>query len=901
MKLKLKIKLLLILVMIGFAKNMFAADAGIVVALDGSGDFNKIQDAINAVPSNQTTRRTVIYIKNGLYDQEKLIVPSTKQNITFIGESREKTIISYHIHNCGSNMCPAEDAAKWTGDNIRTAATLTIKGNGFRAENLTIQNTAGNTGQAQAVTIQADRVSFKNVSLKGYQDTIYFWSDGKRTYFENCLVVGRTDYIYGGGTAWFESCEIRSWGGGWITAPSTSQSAPFGYVFNNCELTYATGSPGNGDDGRLVRFGRPWHNYPKVTWLNCTMTEKIHPEGWGDKWNMDYSNTSPDLHLYEYNNSGPGADMSGRADWVGIKALTPSEAENYTVDKVIGGREGWAPYEEDPIPNTYLWDGGGVDNNWLTPENWNPNEIAVKGEVANVVAGQVIDANGGTFAADLFLKRGAILNVLDNSIASYLAAEDATISSTSEVTLGGKITINDSLTISTNATLTLSAKLSGVRTFLKASEGTVNLSGNSTDFAGNFVVSEGVLNAKTAKSLGKGSVEVKSGATLRVENNSAFFPESSLKVVAGSKLELIAGITITEFYIQGELQDEGTYDATTHPDLISGNGSVLVGRPESFTFNGGSWGNASNYDPALLPEDGELVYCQGEMETTTSVNAADIIFIENKGRLRLRGTHTSTGTLTFQGKQRISYGTSGLGFSLDAPIVLEGDINCEMNSSNVKGSTMTLLGSISGSSTIIAKNTRAVENNGVLWLGGDNTNFSGTWDATSPAAHVNGAVGMVGASANAFGSGHIHVGANNFVQFDDAESTSIKNALSLETGAKAIVNQNITVGFLYMGGTSYKEGVYSAITHPEFIEGMGSIVLGPNALSNLRLSNIKAYYSNGTIMLNEEVQSLKIISLGGVVLHQLSVSGSQVSVELDKGVYILMLEQRGAVKLKVNY
>jgi pectinesterase len=185
--------------------GQLSVDADIVVAKDGTGNFTTLQDAINAVESN-SDRQTIIYIKRGLYDTEKLIIPSDKKNISFIGESRDETIISYHIYDCSDHgKCPPEDAALWTGDNIRTSATLTIKGDGFRAENLTIQNTAGPVGQAQAITVQADKVVFENCNITGYQDTIYLWTSGVRTYFKDCLVVGRTDYIYGAGIAFSPS------------------------------------------------------------------------------------------------------------------------------------------------------------------------------------------------------------------------------------------------------------------------------------------------------------------------------------------------------------------------------------------------------------------------------------------------------------------------------------------------------------------------------------------------------------------------------------------------------------------------------------------------------------------------------------------------------------------------
>ena len=53
-------------------------------------------------------------------------------------------------------------------------------------------------------------------------------------------------------------------------------------------------------------------------------------------WNMRYAPTSADLHLYEYRNRGRGADMSGRIDWVGLRALNDSEADHYRIERVFG-------------------------------------------------------------------------------------------------------------------------------------------------------------------------------------------------------------------------------------------------------------------------------------------------------------------------------------------------------------------------------------------------------------------------------------------------------------------------------------------------------------------------------------------------------------------------------------
>ena len=315
--------------------------ADVVVAKDGSGDYTSLQAAIDAAPVC-SAQRFVIYIRNGVYDEEKLIIPEGKENISFVGESRDGAVISYHMHDGNSpetgNKLPADAWKKWSGNAmlVRTSATLTILAEGCSFENLTIRNTAGPVGQALALTVCADRTSFRNCIISSYQDTIYLWTSGKRSYFENCLVIGRTDYIYGGGIAFFEGCEIRSWGGGWITAPSTPKEQKYGFVFNRCRFTYSDRSPRDGDDGRSIAIGRPWHNYPKVAILNSEYCDQMDPLGWPTTWRMEYASSSPDLHLYEYGNTGLRADMSTRAKWAGLRELSAEEAADYTVDKVFG-------------------------------------------------------------------------------------------------------------------------------------------------------------------------------------------------------------------------------------------------------------------------------------------------------------------------------------------------------------------------------------------------------------------------------------------------------------------------------------------------------------------------------------------------------------------------------------
>ncbi len=894
-----QISILLFLFLIIFsarAQNPFNAD--MVVALDGSGNFTKIQDAIDAVPSN-SDRRTVIYIKRGLYNTEKLIVPSDKKNVTFIGESRDETIISYHIYDCNSpgsgNKCPAADAAKWTGENIRTSSTITLQGDGFRAENLTFQNTAGPVGQALAITVKSDKNVFLNCNFLGYQDTIYLWDAGKRSYFENCLVLGRTDYIYGGGIAWFENCEIRSWGGGWITAPSTPRSQPYGYVFNNSRFTYATNSPRAGDDGNLVRIGRPWHEYPKVAILNSYMTEKIHPEGWGDKWGMDYSDTSPDLHLYEYNNTGPGADMSQRANWTGLRALSEAEAATFTIQNVMGGSDGWDPTAEAPAARSFNWTGSGNTKGWLVAGNWNPGEVPAVGESATVNGEHEVLATGSSFLADLHLQNGAKLNVTGNSTATYISMAGAELTTADNVTLEGKIATKEANKLNGTGTLTLNAALSGVHTFTKEGSGRVVLAANNSDYSGNWSVTAGTLEVNVASAIGKGDVTVNSGATLVIGNGGAMQPTAALRVVTGSELVLNADVTLSEFYIDGTMQSLGEYSATTHAGLISGTGKVIVGRPSSFDFIGGTngnWDNPAHFSPQLLPEAGETVMVAREIETTNFVFPADIM-LSSTGNVRLRGAHRATGVIRMEEGSRMSYATSGTGFTLDAPIEVLGDVRMEMNSGNSAGNAMVLIGNISGNSKITARNTRNGTEVATLILGGDNSNFTGIWDVTNAPAHADGVVRMEGTTAHAFGAGLIEVGLNNKVLLSHEKSVGDHLKLNTSGNGKAVLNTTVRVDAFTLNGTDMAPGTYTVTTHPAVFEGTGSLVVANVTSVKKDIENKLIDYAEKTLYITGSKTFVSVYSETGAVIVGETTSKTVSFRNLKPGLYIVRYASDG--------
>jgi pectinesterase len=307
----------------------------ITVAADGSGDFRTMQEAILAVPE-KSEDRTIIHIKPGIY-QGQIILPKQKSNVIFEGEDVEKTILTY-----ASNVFePASEASKPRG---LKGIGVVIQSDDFHADKVTFENTSGNHGQALALRIDGDRAIVTNCRMLGWQDTLRM--ENGRQYFRDCYIEGRVDFIYGSATAVLDHCEIHSKNGGHVTAASTPQDHPFGFVFLNCKLTgydkpwISTTGPTTVPDKLtpLADLGRPWRPYATVAFLNCEIGAHIKPEGW-QNWNKteNYKTT----RYSEYHCTGPGADRSKRVEW--SKELTDEEAEKYTIPNILGGSDNWNP------------------------------------------------------------------------------------------------------------------------------------------------------------------------------------------------------------------------------------------------------------------------------------------------------------------------------------------------------------------------------------------------------------------------------------------------------------------------------------------------------------------------------------------------------------------------------
>src|SRR6266404_1180700 len=178
---------------------------------------------------------------------------------------------------------------------FRTPSTI-IDADDFTVENITFENSAGPVGQALALRVDGDRVVFRNCRFLGWQDTILL--NHGRQYFEGCYIAGHVDFIFGGATAFFERCHIHCLKDGYITAASTPDNQPFGFVFSNCEITGESGSV-------RTYLGRPWRPFASVVFLNTEMSATVRPVGWNNWSQPEREKTA---RYAEFNSTGPGAD-----------------------------------------------------------------------------------------------------------------------------------------------------------------------------------------------------------------------------------------------------------------------------------------------------------------------------------------------------------------------------------------------------------------------------------------------------------------------------------------------------------------------------------------------------------------------------------------------------------------
>lgn len=161
-----------------------------VVAQDGSGDFKTIQEALDAIPSDNSRNQTIL-IRNGVY-REKVMI--TTNHVALVGEDHERTRIEYAELRRNWRASHPDD---WGSAVINIAATDVV------IANLTVHNDYGgrfgdHDHQFAIRSMEnANRIAVLHASvIADGGDTLSLWnSDSGMSYYADSYFEGWVDYV----------------------------------------------------------------------------------------------------------------------------------------------------------------------------------------------------------------------------------------------------------------------------------------------------------------------------------------------------------------------------------------------------------------------------------------------------------------------------------------------------------------------------------------------------------------------------------------------------------------------------------------------------------------------------------------------------------------------------------
>ncbi|XP_021770679.1 putative pectinesterase/pectinesterase inhibitor 28 [Chenopodium quinoa] len=318
--------------------------ADVIVSKDGSSKFKTITEALKEAPhidANKVgtivNKTFVIYIKEGTYEED-VRVEATMSNVMFIGDGPTKTIIT-------GKKSFADGFA------LYKTATISIMGRKFIAKDIGFENSAGaEKHQAIALLVQSDMSIFYNCHINGYHNTLYAHS--YRQFYRHCTITGTIDFIFGNAAAVFQNTRLV------IRKPLEDQDCvitaqgrlnikgPTGFILQNCTimadpLYYPLRHKNK------AFLGQPRKKFSRTIILQSYLADSIDAEGW-KQWSGTFAEDT--CYFAEFENRGPGATLTGRAKWHGIKNISKHEADGFTPEKFYDGNRWIRPTVVPYIP-----------------------------------------------------------------------------------------------------------------------------------------------------------------------------------------------------------------------------------------------------------------------------------------------------------------------------------------------------------------------------------------------------------------------------------------------------------------------------------------------------------------------------------------------------------------------
>ncbi|MCR5360973.1 MAG: Ig-like domain-containing protein [Bacteroidales bacterium] len=295
-------------------------------------NVDQLMAAIAAADSrSDKTVRFRIFVKNGEYtiplsstiktvngyEVPECITFLNSSNVSFIGESRDGVIITNGIDKNETFAGNYGLTSKYDGIGNSDVFQIGSKVSGLYWQDLTVETGMDDaTGRDLAIQDKGTQNVYKNVGLRGYQDTWTSNNDNGLYYFEGGYVRGRTDYMCGKGDIFWNGVELRQIAGGYAAVPSKPKQ--YGWIYKDCVINgeasvveAATGKTASAEsvDGNYT-LGRPWGSgTPIALFIDTKMNVVPSAIGWNEM-----SGGYP-KRFAEYNSmtsTGSVIDLSGR-------------------------------------------------------------------------------------------------------------------------------------------------------------------------------------------------------------------------------------------------------------------------------------------------------------------------------------------------------------------------------------------------------------------------------------------------------------------------------------------------------------------------------------------------------------------------------------------------------------
>lgn len=319
----------------------------LVSATNPAANFTTIQGAISSLPHDNSS--AVILILAGNYTEQLNVTrpgpvyllgetssyqDATKNEVTVLQALANAN--STYIDNVFASVlivAPTLNAsfigAGPTGWPIPEGTPFGCKD--FRTYNIDFRNVYSDAtaGPSAAIAFSYANGGFYFSGFYSYQDTVstyhsigqtgtltrnqvYLGKNGS-AYFYESIIGGQTDFLYGFGTAWLQSCDIqlRNCGGGITAWKGSNTSFPnhYGIYIADSQIHAANASIAPNITGKCA-LGRPWNSNDHTIFARTYEDGSIIPSGYIN-WSSPIDNYTL---LAEYKTYGPGFNLTGRID-----------------------------------------------------------------------------------------------------------------------------------------------------------------------------------------------------------------------------------------------------------------------------------------------------------------------------------------------------------------------------------------------------------------------------------------------------------------------------------------------------------------------------------------------------------------------------------------------------------